>query len=108
LDVEGLPDRDFYYLIGLRFRTGRRVIQHSLWAAHENDEKRIWKEFLGVLSGIKMPVLLHYGSFETTFLKRMYQKYGVPVEGSCLAEAISSAVNLLSVTFAKVLLSHVF
>jgi hypothetical protein len=29
------------------------VIQHNLWAANENDEKRIWKEFLGVLSGIK-------------------------------------------------------
>ena len=74
LDVEGLPDRDFYYLIGLRFRASRRVIQHSLWAANENDEKRIWKELLGILSGIKMPVLIHYGSFETTFLKRMYQK----------------------------------
>jgi hypothetical protein len=49
LDVEGLPDRDFYYLIGLRFRTGRRVIQHSLWAANENDENRIWKELLGIL-----------------------------------------------------------
>ncbi len=102
LDVEGLLDRDFYYLIGLRFRAGQRAIQHSLWAANENDEKRIWKEFLGVLSGIKKPVLIHYGSFETTFLKRMYQKYGEPVEGSRLAEAISSAVNLLSVTFAKV------
>jgi len=102
LDVEGLPDRDFYYLIGLRFRTARRVIQHSLWAANENDEKRIWKEFLGVLSGVKKPVLIHYGSFETTFLRRMYQKYGEVVGGSCLAEAISSAVNLLSVTFAKV------
>ena len=102
LDVEGLPDRDFYYLIGLRFQSGQRVSQHSLWAANENDEKRIWKELLGILSGIKMPVLIHYGSFETTFLKRMYQKYGVPVEGSYLAEAISSAVNLLSVTFAKV------
>ena len=102
LDVEGLPDRDFYYLIGLRFRTDRRVIQHSLWAANENDEKRIWNEFLGVLSGINKPVLIHYGSFETTFLRRMYQKHGVPVEGSRLAEAMSSAVNLLSVTFAKV------
>lgn len=33
-------DRDFYYLIGLRFRAGQRAIQHSLWAANENDEKR--------------------------------------------------------------------
>src|SRR5262249_9600905 len=92
LDVEGLPDRDFYYLIGLRFRTGRRVIQHSLWSANEEDEKCIWKEFLGILSGIKKPVLIHYGGFETTFLKRMYQRYGELVRGSRLAEVISSAV----------------
>jgi predicted RecB family nuclease len=102
LDVEALPDRDFFYLIGLRFQSGQRVSQYSLWAANENDEKRIWKEFLGVLSRINKPVLIHYGSFETTFLKRMYRKYGEPVGGSRLAEVISSAVNLLSVTFAKV------
>ena len=102
LDVEGLPDRDFYYLIGLRFRTDSRVIQHSLWAANENDEKRVWTEFLGVLSGIQKPVLIHYGSFEKIFLRRMYQKYGDSVEGSRLADAIGSAVNLLSFTFAKV------
>jgi predicted RecB family nuclease len=102
LDVEALPDRDFFYLIGLRFQSGRKVSQYSLWAANENDEKRIWKKFLGVLSQINKPVLIHYGSFETTFLKRMYQKYGEPVGGSRLAEVISSAVNLLSVMFAKV------
>jgi hypothetical protein len=32
----------------------------------------------------------------------MHQKYGEPVGGSRLAEAITSAVNLLSVTFANV------
>jgi predicted RecB family nuclease len=102
LDVEGLPDRDFYYLIGVRFWTDRRLIQHSLWAADENDERRNWREFLGVLSGIEKPVLIYYGSFETAFLRRMRRKYGDPVEGSRLAEAMSSAVNLLSVIFAKV------
>jgi len=32
LDVEGLPDRDFYYLIGLRIGNGDSAVQHSLWA----------------------------------------------------------------------------
>ncbi|MCW5554037.1 MAG: hypothetical protein KIS67_18015 [Verrucomicrobiae bacterium] len=32
LDVEGLPDRDFYYLIGLRVGHGDSAVQHSLWA----------------------------------------------------------------------------
>ncbi len=31
LDVEGLPDRDFYYLIGLRIGHGDTAVQHSLW-----------------------------------------------------------------------------
>jgi predicted RecB family nuclease len=32
LDVEGLPDRDFYYLIGVRIGNGESAVQHSLWA----------------------------------------------------------------------------
>jgi predicted RecB family nuclease len=30
LDVEGLPDRDFYYLIGVRIGNGDSAVQHSL------------------------------------------------------------------------------
>ena len=32
LDVEGIPDREFYYLIGARTNVGSEIIQHSLWA----------------------------------------------------------------------------
>jgi hypothetical protein len=41
LDVEGLPDRDFYYLIGVRVRGGESVRQHSLWANDLTEEKKI-------------------------------------------------------------------
>jgi predicted RecB family nuclease len=30
LDVEGLPDHDFYYLIGVRIGTGEDAVQHGL------------------------------------------------------------------------------
>ena len=43
----------------------------SLWADAPADEKRIWHEFLGILSDVDRPTLLHYGSFEKTFLQRM-------------------------------------
>ena len=49
LDVEGLPDRDFYYLIGVRIGNGESAVQHSLWADTAADEGRIWREFLGIL-----------------------------------------------------------
>jgi predicted RecB family nuclease len=75
-DVEGLPDRDFYYLIGVRIGNGDAAIQHSLWADNPEDEKRIWTDFLAILTEIENPVLIHYGSYETTFLKRMCDRYG--------------------------------
>ncbi|MDP2157918.1 MAG: TM0106 family RecB-like putative nuclease, partial [Nitrospirota bacterium] len=100
-DVEGLPDRDSYYLIGIRFKTSDGIIQHSLWADRTEEEK-IWTEFLSVLSGIENPVLIHYGSFETTFLKKMCNRYGGPPEDSALSKAIATSVNLLSVIYSQV------
>jgi predicted RecB family nuclease len=102
LDVEALPDRDFYYLIGARIRSKNSNTQHSLWAESINEEEAIWRKFLNILASIDRPVLVHYGSFETIFLKHMTDKYGRPPAGSDSAEAIESTVNLLSLVFAQV------
>ena len=39
LDVEGLPDRDFYYLIGVRVGTAEGAVQHSFWADGAEEEE---------------------------------------------------------------------
>jgi predicted RecB family nuclease len=101
-DVEGLPDRDFYYLLGARLETDEGTERHSLWANDATDEKHIWSAFLDILSGVDRPVLIHYGSFEATFLKKMCDRYGGPPEDSNAAKAIVSSINLLSVIFAQV------
>ena len=102
LDVEALPDRDFYYLIGARIRRKDSSTQHSLWADSINKEETIWREFLNILASIDKPVLVHYGSFETIFLKHMIDRYGGPLAGSDSAKAIESTVNLLSLIFGQV------
>ena len=102
LDVESLPDRDFYYLIGIRIPSAQGTIQHSFWADNAADEKQIWTDFLGVLSEVERPVVMHYGSFETTFMNRMCERYGELPEGSGPAKAIASAINLVSVIFGQV------
>ncbi len=101
-DVEGLPDRDLYYLIGVLLEDANGITRHSLWADTAAGEERVWKSFLDILSGIDRPVLFHYGSFETTFLKRMCDRYGGPSKGSAAAQAISTAINVLSFIFAQV------
>jgi predicted RecB family nuclease len=102
LDVEGLPDRDFYYLIGLRIGNGEAAVQHSLWADTFEDEGKIWREFLAILQTVEKPVLIHYGSFENRFLTKMATQYGPP-RGQDLEESLNpESINLLSVLLEQV------
>ncbi len=102
LDVEALPDRDFYYLIGVRVDGAGGAVKRSLWADSLADEKKIWEDFLGILSEVERPTILHYGSFEKTFMKRMCDRYGGPPESSIAAMAIASSTNLITLLYARI------
>ena len=106
LDIEGLPDRDFYYLIGVRIRNGDSVVQHSLWADEPEDEAKIYAQFLDVLKSVEKPVLLHYGSFETVFFEQMEKRYGLSIQVVLERNGNQTPVNLLSIILGQVLLSH--
>ena len=43
LDVEGMPDRDFYYLIGLRFESGGEHVERTFWTEGVDSERAIWE-----------------------------------------------------------------
>jgi predicted RecB family nuclease len=96
-DVEGIPDRDFYYLIGLRIGNGDSVVQHSLWADTAEDEAKIYFQFLDILKAIDKPSLIHYGSFETEFLKQMSARYGLSVQTVLENNGNHAPTNLLSI-----------
>ena len=102
LDVEGLPDQDLYYLVGLRWQTANGVEQRSLWTDAPENEEKLWTDLLAILSMIETPILIHYGNFETTFFKKMSERHGAPPEGSVAASAIGSATNLLSIIYAQI------
>ena len=101
LDVEGLPERDFYFLIGVRIPTDDGLAQHSFWADNPEDEKRIWDTFLGLLATVENPRLIHYGSFEATFLRRLLARYGCPAS-EVVEQAIARPFNLLSLIFSQI------
>jgi len=102
IDVEGIPDRNFYYLIGIYIRTEEGTIQHSLWANNETEENQIWSDFLSILSSIKKPVLIHYGGFETSFIKKMRDRYPETLNDFREIKILESSVNLLSVIYAQI------
>jgi predicted RecB family nuclease len=103
LDVEGLPDRDFYYLIGLRIKSGDAYVHHAFWANELSEEQEIWAAFLETLATIDNPQLIHYGSYETTFLKRMQARYREAVGNPAfLDQLIAESINVLSVIYAQI------
>jgi predicted RecB family nuclease len=103
LDVEGVPDRDFYYLIGLRITSEDASRHHSFWANDKSEEKEIWAACLRMLTTIEKPQLIHYGSYETLFLKRLKERYSRMVAiPTFLDQLIAEAVNLLSVIYAQI------
>ncbi len=103
LDVEGIPDRDFYYLIGAQIETGTGLEQHSFWADRAEDERLIWNDFLRLLEQIQNPILVHYGEFESTFLKRMCARHGKPAGYLVpVVNAVEHPFNLLALIFGRI------
>lgn len=76
LDVEGIPDENFYYLIGLVIDDGKSVSSYSFWANDKSEERIIWSLFLEKMGAVKDFALFHYGSYEAKFLKQMGAQYG--------------------------------
>ena len=103
LDVESLPDRDFYYLIGARYKTSEGTMHRSFWADNSEAERTMWSDFKDMLADVERPILIHYGSFETAFLKRMCARYGdLLTKAPESTEAIPQSINLLSIIFGSV------
>ena len=102
IDVEGDPEREFYYLIGLRITSGSQPLSYSFWAETEDDEREIWAKCLGMVGELASPRLIHYGAYETQFLKRMRTRYPDVGSPSVLDELVASALNLISIIYPHV------
>src|SRR5277367_1136242 len=68
------------------------------------EEKEIWDTFLSILASVQQPLLVHYGSYERIFLKRMCERYGGPASDSIVGQTLKSPLNLLSFLFSKIYL----
>ena len=102
IDVEGDPDRRFYYCVGLRFEESGTMVHRSYWADRPGDERKMWAECVSTLKSIHLPRLVHYGSYETTFFREMRTRYPDAAESDLLDLLIGSAVNLVSILYGAV------
>jgi predicted RecB family nuclease len=103
LDVEGMPDRDFYYLVGLRFESGGEQVERSFWADGLDGEHVIWENCLRTLKAIGNAQIVSYGAYETRFLRQMKERYiSAPDDVDFVDRLIETSVNLLGCIYSKV------
>ena len=103
LDVEGMPDRDFYYLIGLRFESGGEHVERSFWADGLDGERIIWENCLRELKAIRNAQIVSYGAYEIRFLRQMRARYVLaPDDVEFVDQLIGTAVNLVGCIYGKI------
>jgi predicted RecB family nuclease len=96
LDIEGLPDQDFYYLIGLLVVENGVESHHSFWADSEEDQLPIISGLLEKLGRFPEYRLFHFGDYETKALRRIRNR--LPGEQQEQVDKIlGRAVNVLSI-----------
>lgn len=97
LDLEGIPDQNFYYLIGLLINEQGNRSYHFFWANTPVDEQRIWAEALQKINEHPEVPIYHYGSYELRAIDRLAQKY--PSDCTALKNRL---VNLNASIYGKV------
>jgi len=103
LDVEGMPDRDFYYLIGLRYEARGLSVQQSFWANDPAEESDIWRKCIHALKEIDNPRIVHYGAYESRFLKLMQDRSKPPDKDiEFVDRIIEGSLNLLTVMYGTI------
>ena len=75
LDIEGVPDRGLYYLIGLLVCEGDTTAYHSFWADSDQDEEQMWRQFLEKAKQYPDAPIYHYGSYEPRAIAKLARRY---------------------------------
>lgn len=97
LDIEGVPDQQLYYLIGVLVCEGETCAYHSFWADTPEDEAVIWKQFLEAVNQYPDAPIYHYGSYERRGIKQLARRYETDGE-----RFINRLVNVNSYIYGKV------
>ncbi len=95
LDIEGLPDRGFYYLIGALVVTGQSQQYHCFWADDESKQTEIFTQFAELLTTVTDGKVFHYGNYDVSAVRGMLSRV-TEIAQKSLNVMLSDSTNVLS------------
>ena len=76
LDIEGIPDRQYEYLIGLLICDETNLCKHySFWADTRENEGKMWQQFTETLDRYTDAPIYHYGDYEVRSIAKLAKRY---------------------------------
>lgn len=79
VDIEGIPDERFQYLIGILIRCNDGLIKQSFWADAKEDESTVFQDSLDALNQHSDAPIFHYGNYELKAFREAGKKYGLNI-----------------------------
>ena len=101
VDIEGLPDRNFQYLIGVVIHEGSQTREYHFWADEKDEENTAFQEFLTLLSQYPEYTLFHYGSYEPRAFKNMSNSLPDDMKQH-VEKLLHSCCNILSFLYSTI------
>jgi predicted RecB family nuclease len=96
LDIEGLPDRAFYYLIGVLIVTPQSIQHYSFWADDETHETGIFVQLANLVATHVGWKVFHFGNYEVRALRKMLPRLSGQHQ-AMLQAILSDSINVLSI-----------
>jgi predicted RecB family nuclease len=75
LDIEGNPDHETYYLIGLIVSKNQKTTSYTYWADRATDEVHIWHQFLSLINEYPDSPVFHYGNYDSKAIDILGKRY---------------------------------
>ncbi|MDJ0719318.1 MAG: IS66 family transposase [Prochloraceae cyanobacterium] len=75
LDIEGIPDQRFYYLMGLLICEKDNSSYHHFWADTISDEENAWSQLTKKIEKYHNAPIFHYGSYEPKAIDELSKRY---------------------------------
>lgn len=100
LDIEGIPERQFDYLVGALICTPDSEIYYSFWADDNSEATTIFEGFLEILSSFETFHVFHYGAYEVNYIKRMRET--IVQQDGIIEKLLLNSTNLLSQIYGRI------
>jgi predicted RecB family nuclease len=100
LDIEGIPDEQYEYLIGLLVCDETNSCRHySFWADVREDETKIWRQFTEIIARYPDAPIYHYGDYEVRAIARLTKRYELELDLDAIKKRL---VNINTYIYGRV------